>query len=65
VVATLTGIAKALSGELRAGFLRDKAIKLGLGTEEDVMSMADAWEEWAKVDDGSLAMINGEIVIQK
>jgi hypothetical protein len=45
--------------------LRDKAIKLGLGTEEDVMSMADAWEEWARKDDASLAMINGEIIIQK
>jgi hypothetical protein len=27
--------------------------------------MAKAWEEWAKRDDASLAMLNGEILVQK
>jgi hypothetical protein len=45
--------------------LREKALKFGLGTENDLEEMAKALEEWAKRDDASLAMLHGEILVQK
>jgi hypothetical protein len=45
--------------------LREKALNLGLTTEDDLEEMAKSWEEWAKRDDASLAMLHGEILIQK
>ena len=47
------------------GFLREKALEFGPGTENDLEEMAKAWEEWAKRDDASLAMLHGEILVQK
>jgi hypothetical protein len=54
-----------LIDQLRGGGLREKALRLGLGTEDDLEEMAKAWEEWAKADDANLAMLNGEILIEK
>jgi len=58
-------IAQGLCDQLRGGSLREKAEKFGLGTENDFEEMARAWEEWAKRDDASLAMLHGEILVQK
>src|ERR1700753_3655476 len=54
-----------LCDQLRGGSLREKALKFGLGTEHDLEEMAEAWEEWAKRDDAILAMLQGEILVQK
>lgn len=45
--------------------MREGGFKSGLVTEDELKEMAEAWEEWAKRDDASLAMINGEILIEK
>jgi hypothetical protein len=45
--------------------LRGKALKSGLGSENDFEEMARAWEEWAKRDDASLAMLHEEILVEK
>ena len=45
--------------------MREKALKMGLGTENDFEEMVKAWEKWAKRADASLAMLNGEILVQK
>ena len=62
---TVFSLAQGLSDQLRKGGLREKALKFGLGTENDLEEMAKAWEEWAKRDDSSLAMLQGEILVQK
>lgn len=56
---------QGLCDQLRGGSLREKALKFGLGSENDFEEMAKAWEEWAKRDDASLAMLHGEILVQK
>ncbi|KAF2112714.1 methylase [Lophiotrema nucula] len=57
---------QGLCDQLRGGSrLREKALKFGLGAEDDFEEMAKAWEEWAKRDDASLAMLHGEILVQK
>ncbi|CZR56785.1 related to delta-24-sterol methyltransferase [Phialocephala subalpina] len=56
---------QGLCDQLRGGSLREKAVKFGLGTENDLEEMAKALEEWAKRDDASLAMLHGEILVQK
>ncbi|KIW33620.1 uncharacterized protein PV07_00456 [Cladophialophora immunda] len=56
---------QGLCDQLRGGSMRAKALKFGLGSEDDFEQMAAAWEEWAKRDDASLAMLNGEILVQK
>ena len=61
----MLSLAQGLCDPLRAGSLREKALKLGLCTENDLEEMAKAWEEWAKRDDASLAMLHGEILVQK
>ena len=45
--------------------MREKALKFGLGAENDFEGMAVAWEEWAKREDASLAALHGEILAQK
>jgi hypothetical protein len=55
-----------LCDQLRAGSrLREKALKFDLGTDTEFEGMAKAWEKWAKQDDASLAMLHGEILVQK
>jgi SAM-dependent methyltransferase len=58
-------LAQGLCEPLRRGSLHEKALKFGLGTENDLEEMAKAWEEWGKRDDASLAMLHGEILVQK
>ena len=50
---------------VRGGPLRERGLKMGLTTEEDLEEMARDWEEWAGRDDASLAMLHGEVLIQK
>ncbi|KEF63123.1 uncharacterized protein A1O9_01099 [Exophiala aquamarina CBS 119918] len=57
--------AQGLCGPLRGGSLRERALKFGLGAEDDFEVMAKAWEEWAITEDASLAMVHGEILVQK
>ncbi|KAM7215301.1 S-adenosyl-L-methionine-dependent methyltransferase [Rhypophila decipiens] len=57
--------AKAMVGQVRGGTVGQVAVQLGLASEEDLDEMASAWEDWAKRDDSSLAMMHGEIVIEK
>jgi hypothetical protein len=58
-------IAQGLCDQLRGGSLRDIALKFDLGTEDGLEKMSKAWEEWAEKDDASLAMLHGEILVQK
>ena len=59
-------LAQGLCDQLKGGSrLREKALKFGLGTENVFDEMAKAWEEWAERDDASLAMIHGELLVQK
>ncbi|EOO01188.1 putative coq5 family methyltransferase protein [Phaeoacremonium minimum UCRPA7] len=61
-----TTLSEGLCDQLRGGArLREKAVKFGLGTEIDFEEMIQAWKEWAKSDDASLAMLHGEILVQK
>ncbi|KAK5257449.1 hypothetical protein LTR40_009579 [Exophiala xenobiotica] len=56
---------QGLCDQLRGGGMREKALKFALGTEDDFEEMAKAWEAWAKTDDAMLAMLHGEILVQK
>jgi SAM-dependent methyltransferase len=62
---TMYFLAQGLCDQLRGGSMREKALKFGLGTENDFEEMAMALEEWAKTDDAILAMMHGEILVQK
>jgi hypothetical protein len=57
--------AQAMVERVRGGRLREVGLKSGLVTENDLEEMAKAWEEWAERDDASLAMMHGEILIQR
>lgn len=45
--------------------MREGGLKSELVTENELEEMARAWEEWAEIDDATLAMIQGEILIQR
>jgi hypothetical protein len=57
--------AQAMVERVRGGRLREVGLKSGLVTENDLEEMSKAWEEWAERDDASLAMMHGEILIQR
>jgi hypothetical protein len=57
--------AQAMVKRVRGGRLREVGLKSGLITDNDLEEMANAWEEWAERDDASLAMIHGEILMQR
>ncbi|KAF4624104.1 hypothetical protein G7Y89_g14070 [Cudoniella acicularis] len=61
---TLT-YAQALIDRVRAGRLREGGIKAGMVTESDLEEMATHWEEWAERKDASIAMMHGEVLIQR
>lgn len=50
---------------VRGGRMRDGALAKGLATEDGLEEMASAWEEWQENDEATLAMLQGEIIIQK
>ncbi|KAF2105038.1 S-adenosyl-L-methionine-dependent methyltransferase [Rhizodiscina lignyota] len=57
--------AQAMAERVRGGRLREGGLKSGLTTENDLEEMATDWEKWAQRDDASLAMMQGEVLIQK
>ena len=58
-------LASALAQLLRGGRLREGGLTFRLATENDLEEMARAWEEWARREDSSLAMLHGEVLVQK
>ncbi|TVY65661.1 putative methyltransferase, partial [Lachnellula suecica] len=57
--------AGTLIDHTKAGRLRDGGLKSGIVTESDLDEMAKDWEEWTERKDSSIAMMHGEIIIQK
>ncbi|KAK0304273.1 hypothetical protein LTR54_017004 [Friedmanniomyces endolithicus] len=49
----------------RRGGGRDKALEMGIATEADFESMAEAWAEWQAAEDACHGMMHGEILIRK
>lgn len=45
--------------------MRDVGLSTGLVTEDELEEMAKGWQEWAAMEDASVAMMHGEIIIQK
>lgn len=62
---TIIPPARAMVRELQTNRWREAGLKAGLATEQDLDEMASAWNEWAESDRSSLAMIQGEVIIQK
>lgn len=57
--------AKAMAAQGRGGGVGEIAKKMGLASGSDLEEVAVAWEGWAEREDSSLAMIHGEIFIEK
>ncbi|KAI1609009.1 S-adenosyl-L-methionine-dependent methyltransferase [Exophiala viscosa] len=57
--------ARAMTEYLRGGRMRAAILAKGLAEEAEIDEMAEAWEDWATQDDAILAMMQGEIIIQK
>ncbi|KAK0355214.1 hypothetical protein LTR02_006580 [Friedmanniomyces endolithicus] len=49
----------------RRGGGREKALEMGIATEADFESMAEAWAEWQAAEDACHGMMHGEILIRK
>lgn len=58
-------LATALSDLVRSGRLREAGLKSGLTTEADLQEMARDWEDWVEREDASVAMMHGEVLIQR
>ena len=56
---------QALVDRCRAGAFREKGLTLGVVTEDDFEEMTKAWEEWIDREDACVAMMSGEILIEK
>lgn len=54
-----------MAAQVRGGMVGEIAKKTGLASGNDLDEMASAWEYWATREDSSLAMIHGEVVIEK
>lgn len=65
VLTTITYKAQALIQLVKGGSLREKGLALGLTTETDLEEMANDWETWAAEPESSIAMLHGEVIIQK
>lgn len=57
-------IAQAMSELVRGGRMRGVALDAKLATEDELEEMARDWDEWWAKEDASLAMMQGEVVIQ-
>jgi hypothetical protein len=58
-------IAQALIDLVRGGRIREGGLTAKMTTENDLAEMAKHLEEWMVRDDASIAMMHGEIIIQK
>lgn len=47
----------------KVGARREKALDLGITSEEELEQMARGWEEWVKAEDGWFGCINGQVII--
>ena len=56
---------QALIDRVKGGPLHEKGVKAGLTSENDLEEMAKDWEKWAGQIDSSVAVLHGEIIIQK
>lgn len=50
---------------VQEGPMRKRSLELGFATEEQMDAMATAWEKWIEVDDSSLGIMNGEVIVRK
>ncbi|KAK5025636.1 hypothetical protein LTS07_007840 [Exophiala sideris] len=57
--------ANAMIEYLRGGRMRTEILAKGLAQEAEMDEMAEAWEDWITKEDAMLAMMQGEIIIQK
>jgi SAM-dependent methyltransferase len=55
----------SMAERIREGGMRKKAMEMGLCTAGDLESMAKAWEDWAKAEDGCHGSMHGEILVRK
>ena len=58
-------LATALSDRVRGGRLREAGLKSGPATEADLQGVARDWEDWMEKADASVAMMHGEVLIQR
>lgn len=65
MLTTMLSLGQALVDRVREGPMRERGLKAGLATEADLEEMAEAWEEWIGREDASVAMMSGEIIIEK
>ncbi|KAK3317495.1 S-adenosyl-L-methionine-dependent methyltransferase [Cercophora scortea] len=57
--------AQGIIDNINGSRLRGAGLKMGLVTEADLEEMVKDWNEWAGRDDASLAMMHGEILIER
>ncbi|KAF2684050.1 S-adenosyl-L-methionine-dependent methyltransferase [Lentithecium fluviatile CBS 122367] len=57
--------ARGLIAVVKGGPMREKGLNAGLTTEGDLDEMIHDWEKWAASSDSSVAMLHGEILIQR
>jgi len=50
---------------IRTGYLRERGLRAGLTTEDELEEMAKGWEEWTVREYAGLAILHGEILVQK
>lgn len=56
---------EAMIQRLQTGQMRGKGLELGITTEEDIDKMIKAWGKWIKMDEATLGIMNGEVIIHK
>lgn len=55
----------SLAARCQDGEFRKKGLEMGIATAEEFEEMAAAWGEWVGTEDGSLGIMNGELIIRK
>lgn len=58
-------LAQGIIDQIKGGRMRGAGLNAKLTTENELDQMVKAWEEWADREDSTLAMMSGEILIQK
>jgi hypothetical protein len=52
-----------LVDKCNSGASREKAIEMGIATEEELKQMAEGWRKWIDAEDGYLACMHGEALL--
>lgn len=55
----------AMAERARSGKMRERPLKEGWYSEEEMDEMVKGWEDWVKAEDGSFGCMHGEILIWK